>query len=84
MSQAPSDAEAANEKENPSQLVLASLFGYYSKILKYQFLTDKSKFAAAQALGVNPFFVDGYAKAAANYTSLKLKNISFGVVLQSS
>lgn len=66
---------AANEKENPSQLVLASLFGYYSKILKYQFLTDKSKFAAAQALGVNPFFVDGYAKAAANYTSLKLKNI---------
>ena len=66
---------AANEKENPSQLVLASLFGYYSKILKYQFLTDKSKFAAAQALGVNPFFVDGYARAAANYTSLKLKNI---------
>ena len=66
---------AANEKENPSQLVLASLFGYYSKILKYQFLTDKSKFAAAQALGVNPFFVDGYAKAATNYTSLKLKNI---------
>lgn len=66
---------AANEKENPSQLVLASLYGYYSKILKYQFLTDKSKFGAAQALGVNPFFVDGYSKAAANYTSLKLKNI---------
>jgi DNA polymerase-3 subunit delta len=66
---------AANEKENPAPLVLASLFGYFSKILKYHFLADKSKFAAAQALGVNPFFVEGYAKAAANYNSSKLKNI---------
>jgi DNA polymerase III subunit delta len=66
---------AANEKDNPSQLVLISLFGYFTKVLKYHFLQDKSKFAAAQALGVNPFFVDGYAKAAMNYNSSKLKQI---------
>jgi DNA polymerase-3 subunit delta len=66
---------AANEKENPAALVLISLYGYFSKILKFHFLQDKSKFAAAQALGVNPFFVEGYAKAAANYNSLKLKQI---------
>lgn len=66
---------AANEKENPAVLVLSSLFSYFSKILKYHFLKDKSKFAAASALGVNPFFIDGYAKAAANYNSLKLKQI---------
>jgi DNA polymerase-3 subunit delta len=66
---------ASNEKDNPAALVLISLFGYFSKILKYHFLPDKSKFAAAQALGVNPFFVDGYAKAATNYNSLKLKQI---------
>ncbi len=66
---------AANEKENPAALVLISLYGYFSKILKYHFLPDKSKFAAAQALGVNPFFVEGYAKAATNYNSGKLKQI---------
>jgi DNA polymerase-3 subunit delta len=66
---------AANEKENPAALVLISLFGYFSKILKYHFLPDKSKFAAAQALGVNPYFVDGYAKAALNYNSSKLKQV---------
>ncbi len=66
---------AANEKENPAPLVLASLYGYFSKILKYHFLPDKSKFAAAAALGVNPFFVEGYAKAASNYNSGKLKQI---------
>lgn len=66
---------ASNEKEHPAVMVLSSLFGYFSKILKYHFLQDKSKFAAAQALGVNPYFVDGYAKAAANYSSAKLKHI---------
>lgn len=66
---------AANEKEHPMVMVLSSLFGYFSKILKYHFLQDKSKFAAAQALGVNPYFVEGYARAAANYGSLKLKHI---------
>lgn len=66
---------AANEKEHPVVMVLSSLFGYFSKILKYHFLPDKSKFAAAGALGVNPYFVDGYAKAAANYNSGKLKQI---------
>jgi DNA polymerase-3 subunit delta len=66
---------AANEKDNPAPLVLISLYGYFSKILKYHFLPDKSKFAAAGALGVNPFFVDGYAKAAQNYNSLKLKQV---------
>jgi len=66
---------AANDKEHPAVMVLSSLFGYFSKILKYQFLADKSKFAAAGALGVNPYFVDGYAKAALNYNTLKLKHI---------
>ncbi len=66
---------AANEKEHPAVMVLSSLFGYFSKILKYQFLQDKSKFAAAGALGVNPYFVDGYAKAALNYNTVKLKHI---------
>jgi DNA polymerase-3 subunit delta len=66
---------ASNEKENPLVLVLSSLYGYFTKILKFHFLADKSKFAAAQALGVNPYFVDGYVKAAQVYNTGKLKQI---------
>ncbi len=66
---------SANEKEHPSVLVISSLYSYFTKILKYHFIADKSKFAAAQALGVNPFFIDGYAKAALNYNTNKLKQI---------
>ncbi|MCW3076330.1 MAG: polymerase delta subunit [Bacteroidetes bacterium] len=66
---------AANEKEHPLVMTISSLYGYFSKILKYHFIPDKSKFAAAAALGVNPYFVDGYAKAALMYSTPKLKNI---------
>jgi len=66
---------SSNEKEHPAVMTLSTLYGYFSKILLYHFCPDKSKFAVAQALGVNPFFVDGYAKAAQNYGTAKLKYI---------
>jgi DNA polymerase-3 subunit delta len=66
---------AANEKEHHPVMITGSLYNYFSKILKYHFLPDKSKFTAAQALGVNPFFVEGYARAAANYNVGKLKQV---------
>lgn len=66
---------AANEKEHHPVMITGSLYNYFSKILKYHFLPDKSKFTAAQALGVNPFFVEGYARAAANYNTGKLKQV---------
>ncbi|MBA3665118.1 MAG: DNA polymerase III subunit delta [Bacteroidetes bacterium] len=66
---------AANEKEHPLVMTVSSLYSYFSKILKFHFLPDKSKFAAAAALGVNPFFVDGYSKAALMYNTSKLKHI---------
>lgn len=70
---------AGNEKENPAPMIFANLYGYFSKLLRYQFLPDKSKFVAAQAMGVNPFFIDGYATAARNYPTQKLKTI-FGLL----
>jgi DNA polymerase III subunit delta len=66
---------ASNEKDHPLIMVLGNLYGYFCKILKYHFLPDKSKFAAAQGLGVNPFFVEGYAIAASNYPTGKLKQV---------
>lgn len=66
---------AGNEKDNPSQLVLASLYGYFTRLLRYNMLEDKSKGSVAAALGVNPFFVDGIASAARNYPTIKLKQV---------
>jgi DNA polymerase III subunit delta len=66
---------AANEKEHPNVMTLSLLYSYFSKVLKYHFIPDKSKFAAAQALGVNPYFVEGYSSAAAKYNTAKLKYI---------
>lgn len=61
---------AANPKENPIQMVLPSLYGYFIKIMIYHQLPDKEE--AASALKVNPYFVRDYATAADNYSLGKL------------
>ena len=66
---------AQNPKDHPMVMTISSLFGYFQKILLYHFCTDKSKFAVAQTLGVNPYFVEGYERAARNYPTAKLKMI---------
>lgn len=66
---------ASNEKEHPMVMTVSSLYGYFCKILVYQFLTDKSKGSVASALGVNPFFVSDYERAAKSFSVGKLKTI---------
>ena len=66
---------AANEREHPNVMILALLFGYFSKLLRYHYLKDKNKGAVAAALGINPFFVDGIAAAAHQYPPGKLQHI---------
>jgi DNA polymerase-3 subunit delta len=66
---------ASNEKENPMVVTISSLYGYFCKLLTYQFLADKSKGSVAGALGVHPFFVGDYERAAKNYPVGKLKSI---------
>jgi DNA polymerase-3 subunit delta len=58
---------ADNPKDNPIMLTIASLFGYFSKLLTYHYLTDKSKNNVAAELKVNPFFVKDYEISAAKY-----------------
>ncbi len=60
-----------NPKDNPIMLTIASLFGFFSKLLTYHYLPDKSKNNVATALKVNPFFVKDYEAAAAKYNSAK-------------
>ncbi len=66
---------AANEKEHPMVMTISSLYGYFCKLLSYHFLTDKSKTSVASGLGVHPFFVGDYERAAKNFTVNKLKSI---------
>jgi DNA polymerase-3 subunit delta len=55
----------ANPKANPIVLVMGNLAGYFTKILKYHYVSDKSQ--AAKELGVNPYFLKDYELAAKNY-----------------
>jgi len=66
---------AANPKENPFVMVIATLFGYFSKLILYHFTVDKSRANIASVLKVNPFFVSDYENAAKNYGPKKLVEI---------
>lgn len=56
----------ANPKANPFVLILGNLSGWFTKILKYHYIKDKSQ--AAKELGVNPYFLKDYELAARNYS----------------
>jgi DNA polymerase-3 subunit delta len=66
---------ASNPKDNPLVMTLVSLNSFFSKLLMYHFTPDKSKGSIASALGVNPFFVGDYERAARNYPLNKLRAI---------
>jgi len=55
----------ANPKANPMVLVMGNLNTWFTKILKYHYITDKSQ--VAKELGVNPYFVKDFDLAAQNY-----------------
>jgi DNA polymerase-3 subunit delta len=56
-----------NPKDNPITLSIASLFSYFSKLLTYHYLTDKSRNNVAAALKINPYFVKDYETSASKY-----------------
>jgi DNA polymerase-3 subunit delta len=66
---------AANEKNNPIVLTLGNLFSYFNKLMIYHTLNDRSEKNVAGELGVHPFFVKDYSKAAVNYKPAKLIEI---------
>jgi DNA polymerase-3 subunit delta len=66
---------ANNPKDNPITLSIASLFGFFSKLLTFHYLTDKSKNNVAAVLKVNPYFVKDYESTAAKYNVSKTVQI---------
>ena len=65
----------ANPSNNPVPVTISGLFSYFSKILNYHFLEDKSQNNVASVLQVHPFFVKTYISAAKNYNIKKLVEI---------
>lgn len=63
---------AKNPKEHPVQLLTVVLYDFFSKLLIYQYLADKSTAAAARAMGVVPFLVRDYETAAKLYSVRKI------------
>ena len=61
----------ASSKDHPMQKELGILYNFFANLMIYHYLDDKNERVAAQALGVNPFFVKDYAAAAKRYSAGK-------------
>lgn len=66
---------AQNPKDNPMIMTVSLLFSFFSQILQYHGLADKSKANVAKFLKVNPFFVSDYVLAAGNYPMKKASEV---------
>lgn len=66
---------ADNKKANPLVLVFAQLFKFFSDLMLYHYLPDKSQGAVASELKINPYFVKDYQKAAQTFGAWKTMNI---------
>ncbi len=66
---------AQNPKDNPMVVTVSLLFSFFSQLLQYHSLADKSKGNVAKALKVNPYFVSDYSVAAGNYPMKKVSQV---------
>ncbi len=57
----------ANPKANPIVLVLGNLNNFFSKVLVYHYVRDKSPQNLAREMGVSPYFIKDYEQAARSY-----------------
>ncbi|CAM1344423.1 DNA polymerase III subunit delta [Tenacibaculum amylolyticum] len=64
-----------NPKNNPLVMTISLLNSFFTQLLLYHGLQDKSKASVARALGVNPYFVDDYVQAARNYPMRKVSQV---------
>jgi DNA polymerase-3 subunit delta len=64
-----------NPRNYPAVLTMGILFSYFRKLMIYHSLKDRSKNNVAASIGVSPFFVDEYTRAARNYNLKRLVQI---------
>lgn len=61
----------AGSKDHPMIREMAPLFSFFSNLLMYHYLPDKSQAVVAKELGINPYFVRDYVAAAKRYPAGK-------------
>ena len=66
---------AENKKANPMVMVLAQLFKFFSELMLFHYLPDKSQGVVASELKINPYFVKDYQKASQVFGAWKTMNI---------
>ncbi len=59
---------AKNPKDHPLVVTLFNLYSYFSKVLMFHYIQDKSNKNVAAILKVHPFFVKDYQVAAKNFS----------------
>lgn len=69
------DYFAQNPKDNPLVMTTGLVFGFFSQLLQYHGLKDKSQANVGKTLRINPYFVKDYDIAARNYPMKKVSAI---------
>jgi len=64
-----------NPKNNPTVMTVSLLNSFFTQLLIYHGLKDKSKANVAKNLGVSPYFVDDYVSASRNYPMRKVSQV---------
>lgn len=64
-----------NPKAGPIQLILPSLYNFFSKVLLVYGIPSKDEKAIAAAIGVNSFFVRDYIQTAQRYSAAGVEKI---------
>ncbi|MEL0456581.1 DNA polymerase III subunit delta [Flavobacteriaceae bacterium SZ-1-7] len=66
---------AENPKDNPMVVTVSLLFNFFSQLLHFHGLNDKSPRSVASALKINPYFVNEYINAAHNFPMRKVSEV---------
>ena len=66
---------ADNPKDNPMVVTVSLLFNFFSQLLHFHGLNDKSPRSVASALKINPYFVNEYTSAARNFPMRKVSQV---------
>lgn len=64
-----------NPKNNPTVMTISLLNNFFTKLLLFHGLADKSKSAVSKSLGVGFYFIDDYFTAGRNYPMRKVAQV---------
>jgi len=66
---------AENPKDNPFVVTISLLHSFFTQLLQFHGLTDRSPKSVARVLGINPYFVQEYQVASKNYPMKQVSTV---------